>query len=709
MAIEELYQRVFDETIEFINDKDSKILFVCLPAEELTNRQSEQDRYWNEFYNAITRALRLSLKKNIPLENLSYPGDWYKKEDCFLLIPNEGDNEEYYFLYGREENQLTFTWQPKIGRNNCAYSKDQKRKIIEKSKAIYPLTQIPAQIHNGYKKCCKEIELLNSYTNSQSNYSSGVIVCSPTPKQPKYNGEYIKPIVELANSENNIPKSDIAIVIGDKATKRVQQLINRFLNNHIQKLIVFASQPTHILLNQNPKISTITFKDIHNYCSPKDNVRYYNPEFIEIKFEWLEVILKSLNEILKNNGETVGNDGKKHIYNFVRKIFTDIDFCKGSLNNFKEYFPNFLDSILGYQAEDVISSLETWCEELVYDSDTNPKKEYYSKQKAETYIDNRHSVSRQVSDLRGYNNLIVIDAPIHIKDNWTDNRISAIMRYHNFARIHALYYKNIESDLMRYSKANLEQDCLFNIDNNDSSISNDSIETFSIEDYFLNDKLNNFTSNIYVSNRHYPTIFNDDTQDYISGDILVVSENETYERLPLSEINNQSGLTIIYYSQNNTENDTFRKLFMKHHALPKGKTIDDYSELWHNALQKLINDFNNDEIDRFCREIGISIQVLNNHLERRSLFLKKNTEMNKVLNKLIDVGYITKEEVRYIEAARKFTNGKSIAFGGKLKDALLEYKLNPNGEHAFLEGLIEGTELSIDKICEEFLCTKTIK
>ena len=83
--------------------------------------------------------------------------------------------------------------------------------------------------------------------------------------------------------------------------------------------------------------------------------------------------------------------------------------------------------------------------------------------------------------------------------------------------------------------------------------------------------------------------------------------------------------------------------------------------------------------------------------------------MNKVLNKLIDVGYITKEEVRYIEAVRKFTNGKSIAFGGKLKDALLEYKLNPNGEHAFLKVLIEGTELSIDKICEEFLCTKTIK
>ena len=91
-------------------------------------------------------------------------------------------------------------------------------------------------------------------------------------------------------------------------------------------------------------------------------------------------------------------------------------------------------------------------------------------------------------------------------------------------------------------------------------------------------------------------------------------------------------------------------------------------------------------------------------------FMKKETHMKNIINRLTEAKLITSEDAKYIIALRGYMRGTSISFGGNLKEALFEYKLNQGkGIPKFLIPLLEKTQLSIETLCEEFLCNKTIK
>lgn len=190
---------------------------------------------------------------------------------------------------------------------------------------------------------------------------------------------------------------------------------------------------------------------------------------------------------------------------------------------------------------------------------------------------------------------------------------------------------------------------------------------------------------------------------------MVYEPDESLRRMPFNAIENPSGLTITYYSQNAEESDLFNKLASAYCNLPGDRDIRYYSYLWQEKLKTFVSKLDRNGISRLCQEVGIKRNVLNNHLEGRSMFMRKRP-LNIILSKLISAGLLTEDEVKYVKAARKFMQVNYIDFGLKLKSALLDYKLNPDGDlPSFMQDLLDRTDSTMDELENNFLNTKTIK
>lgn len=92
--------------------------------------------------------------------------------------------------------------------------------------------------------------------------------------------------------------------------------------------------------------------------------------------------------------------------------------------------------------------MEDWASGLTYNSDSNPKLAKATELGAVKAVDLDHSIYRQVKGLGGEGNIIVIDAPPHTNNPQYVNPITTLMRFHNFARVKALYYSEVETRLM---------------------------------------------------------------------------------------------------------------------------------------------------------------------------------------------------------------------------------------------------------------------
>lgn len=709
-----LYLRICYEVLHFLNDSEEHVLYFNMPAEEYTNNVKKQDEYWRKTCDIVALALRLALRQDrLNPSELSYPGTWYNENDKFLLIPDENDGEPYYYLNGVRNNNkttLTFIWRPLPKRGLCGYNIQKKNEVIKSAKAIYRLNDIPGQLNRGFTSCNNEINILNLYDNENARYSTGFIVCSPDYGKYKFAGEDVLPVVNMLNANSRIPRSaDIAIVVGDKAFGRIQQLLNALHPyGPIQKLIVYGSQPTMYLLERKPQTVTLTFKDIHDYCAANRNVEYVNPEFIAIDFPWLTDSMQSLKNILDKYRDQIGDDNAKHIYNMSRKIFADINFSRKKLNNFKEYFPKFLDKILdNIYNEDVFSELEDWASGLTYNSDSNPKLAKTTELGAVKAVDLDHSIYRQVKGLGGEGNIIVIDAPPHTNNPQYVNPITTLMRFHNFARVKALYYSEVETRLMDRTSFNLRRDPLYYEDIPEEQNVTADDAAFRIEDYFENDETVNYSvRRVYSVDR---TEFTDKTKEIIYGDVLVYEPDESLRRMPFNAIENPSGLTITYYSQNAEESDLFNKLASAYCNLPGDRDIRYYSDLWQERLKTFVSKLDRNGISGLCQEVGIKRNVLNNHIKGKSMFMRKRP-LNIILSELISAGFLTEDEAKYVKAARKFMQVNYIDFGLKLKSALLDYKLNPDGDlPSFMQDLLDRTGSTMDELENNFLKTKTIK
>lgn len=357
---------------------------------------------------------------------------------------------------------------------------------------------------------------------------------------------------------------------------------------------------------------------------------------------------------------------------------------------------------MGIRDDAAILKLEEWINSLSYPHQTNPKEQYAKEIKA-CIINDSKSIPKQIKKMKG--KICVLDAPRHNPDICAINNITTAMRYHLFTEVKALYY-DVENNIRKATEKALAKDALFSIF--DTKISENEKEenmeeVFSLEDYID-------VSGKFLMERIYrqeeSVAFVDGSVAQVSGDVLVVNESEEYIKSKIKDVIDCPNTKIIYYTS--TEgSDEFNKLLDTYAKFPKGKSVKDYSALWQNALGILCEKFDPSEKERFCKEVGITTSVLNNHLTGKSQFLRKKS-LNKVLNRLVTEKLVTEEDAKYVSAARAFMSGNNIKFGQQLKNALLQYKIT-NEINEFLKPLLKESELSITELEDIFLKLKTIK
>lgn len=718
----DLYVCISRAIIEFLST-EKQILFINIPVEELTINSRQADKYWADCRNAVSLVLRAVAKRYAftPCE-LDYPGDWYYSNDNFILKTGN-PNQSYLYLKAVDRNNSVYLkFHDPYNRRFNGGNIQNKSDIIRGAKSINLISTLPAQLKSTLRDIKGELELLNSIPTIEfenSEFYTVSLICSPRPNgEDPYAGKYVLPLVWDGTN------ADIVALLGDRSFGRdqLQTIINRLAPlGSIKKLIVIGSKPTSYLLQQNPTIVTLSFADMYNYCVPieRRNDRHsVGAVFVSVEFPWLTERLNELHERLDKHIKNgyIGSDSARHIYNWIRCFLSHIDFSSEKLECLKENVA-FVESIA--DDDEVIEDVQNWIRGLEYTSDTNPKRDYANRQRVDCLVNLRKSVRNQVAGATGKS--IVVDAPIHSGDYSKDDVITTILRYVNYTKeLYAVYYKGIESGLMRYSQGNYNKDPLFphpKVEHREdvaTEQAQNDIFDFNLDDYLVNDDTGHFLDRHYSVEQMMVT-FTDGTNESIFGKfamkidgkhrmcefdkdgLIVDGENEPIDPL---------GKEISYYSQ--VGGDLFNAL----HG--NGELIAKYAKLWHEKLSEYVDKYVGPEDDRrcqFCSEVGISLQVLRNHLECdwTSKFIRSNKKMKNILKKLKENGLITQEELKYVLASRTYFYGSSSSFGSNLKSGLLYYYVGSSEYIKIMESLGLPEDITMDELVGQYLHTKTIQ
>lgn len=707
----ELYQRIAYIILKFLQSEE-KILFLQFPLEDLRNNEKTKakQKHWDAICDVIAYAIRLSMKsEELQPSQLSYPGDWYKNVDNFLLLPSEG-RYEFYFLQVKAHNGTKYL--EFYCKQPCFYPINPSgNKLIKTAKSIYKLTEIPSQLQNGYDKCLQEIELLNCGDCGDvesKKFSSAVAICTAYTTAPPHAGKYVKPVVDIRRPNSCYPDSDILAIVGDKAFGHIQGAVGSIEpNGPTKKLIVFGTQPTVPLRESKPVTITFSFKEMHKYCKLK-KVEYYDPKFVEIDFPWLKDALGGLSEILNGYSDQLG-DTSKHIYNYASYILASIELSKDYLDKFKENFEKLIDTEISTAHPEICNSIKGWLDNLSYDLDSNPKQDYNRKKGGTIILHRNRSIPRQLSNLENrekYGNILILDSPRHDYMGET-HPISDVMRYHLFPQLHCLYYKGTETSIMDQAIRNIGKDPFFSAVGVSEEPQAEETNEVNLQNYDQEPYLRDAYSSVYGAER-IDIVFNDGSSEQLSGDVLLSKNGESLKKISVTDIKEPEGKEITYYSQNNNNQKIFKSLFNNYYDFTDDKGIDYYVGLWQNALKRLIKQTEKNSLDSLCKQLNITNAVLNNHIDGKSKFMTKS-KFTKVLNVLVAKGLIKEDQLNYIKNAQSFLNSNSSSFGRKLKDALYRFRINENDKSKFLNKIEEKTGHNAAELAKNFLYTKTIK
>ena len=699
----QLYQRIAYIILKFLQSEE-KILFLQFPLEDLRNKETTNAKqtHWDDICDVIAFAIRLSMKsEELQPSQLSYPGKWYNNGDNFLLLPSKG---KYPFYFLKAENSLSFY----CTKPNFYPINPSGNDLITTAKAIYKLTEAPTQLTRVYNDCLKEIDLLNCGAVESKIFSSAVAICSAYGKKPPHAGKYVKPVVDIRRPNPRYPNSDILAIVGDKAFGHIQGAVGSIEPyGPTKKLIVFGTQPNVPLLESEPVTITLSFQEMHKYCALK-KVEYYDPKFVEIEFPWLKNALDGLSKILNGYSDQLG-DTSKHIYNYASYILASIELSKGYLVKFKECFKKLIDTGISTAHPEISESIKDWLDELSYDSDSNPKQDYNRRISGTIILHRNRSILRQLRNFKNrekYGNILILDSPRHDYMGET-HPISDVMRYHLFPQLHCLYYKGIETSIMNQAKGNIGKDPFFSEVDVSKELQVEEANEVNLQDYDQESYLRDAYSSVYGAER-IDIVFKDDSYEQLSGDVLLSKKDESLESIPVSDIMEPKGKVITYYSQNNNNQEIFKKLFNNYYDFTEDKGIDYYVEFWQHALKELIKQTDKNSLDSLCKQLNITKAVLNNHIDGKSKFMTK-AKFTKVLNMLVVKKLITEEELNYIKNAQSFLNSNSSSFGRKLKDALYRFRINGNDKSEFLQKIEKKTRYTAEDLVNNFLYTKTIK
>ena len=703
-----LHQRIYDEITKFLTDPDESkaVLYFHWPTEELTNRPDQQLPMWQELCETCAMAMRHCMR----LLSTDQYGKGQNGEQYFLL--SEAESGEFLYIpmnNGKGVLCHRIKGIERKGLTNGYIFDDRKRKAIDSLRSMFRVKTLYGngmQFGAWLRNCREEVKILHH--GNRSNWESAILYAPYNLASSKKAGQYLYPAVEMSRTDvSKLPERDIAAVIGDKAFEALGNKLKNQLAPYgpLHKLIVFASCATG-LDGDKCKIVDFTFKEAYDICMPKRTL-YNKPKLEKVKGAKPAADLSRLYELLKVASQEEDADiyALRHIYNVARAELCSINFSKSLLESFQDRFGDFIEDHYPGIGQELLGKIEQWTDSLEYDKESNPKKIYLDRLKVKNVvlIDKERSIARQVSSLPDKCYTFVVDAPRHSAGS-TDNVISKLMRYHLFDRVICLYYEGVEDLLFDSVQRELKKDKLFNAGIADANEKDGTERELDIADYDEGPALSVRPS--CCDNEGVNVTFNDGTSCLVYGDVLVHCEDGSLEQITIDAEREWEGKKITYYRKE----DYFDEVVRAYLNLPDGRSIDDYSRLWHDKLKCYLSQ-NENSNDMVCQLLNVEQNYLNRHLTGNSRFMNRK-RMSKLLEFLSEKGLISDEDKVNVMRAYNMMMREHTTFGARFKDALLAYRRDQQAPLPELLGQIierHPQGVTIEALCDKNLHTNTIK
>lgn len=720
------YKHIMYVINSFLEEDETRELFIQLPTEELANRDSnggdvKQIKRFRELNGTVAACLQMAtieqLKKMlfVPKEddynntiNKYHIGDFFlvKKHDggYFYVESIENDEQHSRLRFYNSQNGKPQA-NPRVAFDDCVPG------------SFVRISKIPPQLRRGVNEIVKTIDIVNKTPGISKQFLSAAFVSSAAYSPLNKNFITDASLFELPfkiyskYTTEECENSEVIIVCGDSKYKNNAQ---EYRNSSAKKIIYIGSEAPFERIKTYP----FTFREMYRYSSLRTS--FTEPTMKIISFPWLENKHKELEAVLddcmKTDDEFTEDDRNHALRNLICSL-SRYDFDAKQLQRIKEkYSEDNIDTELELSidvSDDTITKISSWIQSLEFDG-INPKAKWIEGQKATLIIGKNSSYRNDVKGLCGYNNKIVAD---NLTYSNKDKRFPYILRYHLFANITALYYKNelyalkklqdyIDKEAEYYSadyRKSLGTDININISKPAEELP-DWLDKFFDEEYNINISISTQPDKCYVT-------FEDGTNDIVDGEVIANLGEEGYNTINIREA--EKGMVISYY---HTPKNLDELIAVCEEYKESWNMVNKYSNLWKDKFREIydskisLGNSREKAIRAICGASGLKKEMVKSYTkENDSRFLRSKKEMRNVLNYLESLHLITEDDKKRVILA-KYHSSISLIFGTRLKKELYDSFMIDSFKSPLLDEISKNSGFSKDAIFESAIVTnKTIR
>ena len=713
------YKHIMYVINSFLEEDETRELFIQLPTEELANRDSKgedakQVKRFRWLNGTIAACLQMAtieqLRNNLFVSgevDFDNTNNWYKTGDYFLVKRHDGG---YNYVQSILSNDGI---RPRLRFKDKPNPRQTFNECIPTS--FIRIERIPSQEKNGVKLINKAIELVKCTPGIYKKYSSASFVSfhaySPLNENVIINYSLLNiPFRYFSDYQSAISYNpEIIIVCGDSQYSKVAQA---YRNSDAKKIIYIGSEGPFERIKTYP----FTFREICRYSSLR--MSFTEPTMKTLTFPWLEERQRELEVVLddcmKADEEFTEEDRNRVLRNLVCSL-SRYDIDTNQLKRIKEkYSEDNIDEEFNLSidvSDDTITKISSWIQSLEF-SGVNPKAKWISSQKASLVLGKNSSYRNDVKGLCGYNNRIVADN-LTVSDK--DKRYPYILRYHLFANIIALYYKNEHYALTKlkkyidkeveYSSADyrktLGTDISINISQPVEELP-DWLDKFFDEEYNINVSISTQSDKCYVT-------FEDGTNDIVDGEVIAYLGEDGYDTINIREAG--KGMEISYY---HTPKNLDELIAACEEYKERWNMVSKYSNLWKDKFKEAYDSKISQGISReeavkaICDASGLKKEMVKSYTkEYDSRFLRSKKEMRKALNYLESLHLISEDDKKKVMLA-KYHSSISLKFGTILKKELYDSFVKDSCKSSLLDEISKNSGLSKNAIFESAIVTNKI-
>lgn len=639
-GVEAFYSHIMYILMRFLENEERE-LFIKLPIQELANiddiyEDILQISRYEKLLGTVMGCLALSThdaqQNMVYVTNGQYRDrdrficndiygrpfacEYYARNDSFIQIGGNGRNVTNRFRNANSKYKLNAT--QATGRNIESIQMDFLSYDDENNRDNKEYPEIQYQSAS-----------LVSSNHDYDNPNLGIA----------YQSRYIENPVHTFNKNQATGReaTEIIVVVGDRYYSNCAQA---YRNTDARKIIYIGTEPPFA----DVPTYAFTYRELYRYLCP-EGAYYHDPDITVVDFPWLmekEVELRNLLQNLSQQDASLTEPRQRNLVYSILGRFLDSNFSSETLNDLRtRYDEEWLYEQMSDECEvETFDSLLDWYNQLSFEG-TNPKQAWLDAQEGTLVIRRGESYKTRCKNLRGYNNVILVES---LTVSEYDDRYNYIHRYHLAPLTRTIFYRKYEDWALRRLNNELERELeVYNSElrtlwNTSIAIDEVSVETpvqegqvrtifelISREEYeHIENDWYEWYSNHSNRRNSYQVIIDHDVVE-LDGDILLV-EGGTYTQINIRDLSKElreEKREIIYYQKPECFSDLVR--------IYCDCDVFAFSSLWKNAYKQYIDDRRNNPLNNIYRQITAATKIPKSVLQK--YYKQENIDTPSFMNK----------------------------------------------------------------------------